>query len=637
MAMVQRRLVGARRVALLLAALGRVLCATLCQAQELAEPPSPHPRPAPASEAGPEDDVLNMDLEQLTRADVVVPAMDTVVTTVSRQESTVGRSPTAVFVITSEMIRRSAARTIPDVLRMAPGVQVARIDANKWAISIRGFNRRLSNKLLVQIDGRTVYAQSFSGVFWDMHDLVLEDIERIEVIRGPGATVWGANAVNGVINIITKRAEDTQGLLAVGGTGTEERGFSTLRYGGELGDDLHWRIYGKQFERDGGYFPGGSFDDWRQWRTGFRADWTPTECDTVTLQGDLFEGESGTFQIAPSASPPFATNLISDTVNRGQNYLLRWTCAYDDNSDWSLQAYYDEWDRKEPLATNAQKTFDVDFQRRLPVGSRHNVIMGAGFRDIDDRIVFLSAQGSVDPPVLSTELYSCFVQDEITVAEDRLYLTVGSKFEHNAFTGFEYQPSVRLLHLPSERESTWFSVSRAVRVPNRLEQHGTFDSLVSPSGPVFGRLSGSPALGAEDVLAVECGYRAQPSDSVSWDLATFYNNYTNLINSSPSGAPFFDPELGAVVVPVMNTNSLSADSYGAELSTVCHLNPEWRVTGAYSLLYVNVHGASSTAIEGASPHNQVYIRSSWDPRPDVESILLVAMWTTCPRSGCPAI
>ena len=218
-------------------------------------------------DADPLQDVLDLDLEQLSQAEVVVPAMQTVVSSVSRQESTVGRSPAAVFVITPEMIRRSGATNVPELLRMVPGVEVAHINSHGWAITARGFNLALASKLLVQIDGRAVYTQVFNGVFWDDQDVVLQDIERIEVIRGPGATVWGANAVNGIINIITKHADATQGTLLYVGVGTEEREFSTVRYGGQIGDDLHWRMYGKQFERDGLYDSiDGQFDDWRQER-----------------------------------------------------------------------------------------------------------------------------------------------------------------------------------------------------------------------------------------------------------------------------------------------------------------------------------------------------------------------------------
>ncbi|MEX2315629.1 MAG: TonB-dependent receptor [Pirellulales bacterium] len=596
-----------------------------------AQAPADSELPGPSNLDASEQDVLGMDLEQLATADVVVPAMDVAVSSVSRQESTIGRSPAAVFVITPEMIRRSSATTIPELLRMVPGIEVARIDANKWAISSRGFNSRFANDLLVQIDGRSVYVQSFGGVYWDTQDVVLQDIERIEVIRGPGATVWGANAVNGVINIITKRAKDTQGLLVVGGTGTEERGFSTVRYGGTNGDDLHWRVYGKQFERDGGYFPDAEFDDWRQGRGGFRADWTPTACDTLTLQGDFYEGVSGSGDDLVFSTPPFLRNVLSDSHVRGQNYLTRWTHVIDDDSDWSLQLYSDHYERVEAAAIEGQRTFDIDFQYRFPVADRHNVICGAGFRDIDDRF-FGSFTVEMIPAVRSTDLYSCFVQDEITLEEDRWYLIAGSKFEHNDFTGFEYQPSVRLLHLPSERESVWAAVSRAVRTPSRVEHNFLIHGASAPFVPVFVRITGDDAIVAEELLAFEIGYRAQPTDEFSWDLAAYYNNYEKLIGVVPSGGPFFQPGLGTII-PLTFANSLSADTYGAELTSTYKFNPKWQMTGSYSLLYMDVHAGDGDLAEGSSPHNQLYVRSSWTPRCDLEFDLIGRYVDSLPALG----
>ena len=286
-------------------------------------------RPTPAcrtqlpSPSASVDELIDMDLDQLSKVDVVVPAMETVVTSVSRQESTVGRSPTAIFVITQEMIHRSAANNIPDLLRMVPGVDVAQINADTWAISIRGFNGQYASKLLVQIDGRAVYSQLFNGVFWDVQDVPLQDVDRIEVIRGPGATVWGANAVNGVINIVTKRAADTQGLLVYTGGGSEERQFSTVRYGGQAGDDVYWRVYGKQFERDGGFFSDGAFDDWRQGRGGFRSEWTPSDNDIFTFQGDCYEGFSGQLSTQSFPTAPFVRDLLFDDRAFGQDVLIR--------------------------------------------------------------------------------------------------------------------------------------------------------------------------------------------------------------------------------------------------------------------------------------------------------------------------
>lgn len=580
-----------------------------------------------------EQDVLDMDLDQLSRADVVVPAMDTLVSTVTRQESTVGRSPAAIYVITQEMIQRSGALTIPDVLRMVPGVEVAQIDANKWAVSIRGFNGRVANKLLVQIDGRTVYTQSFSGVFWDMNDLVLQDIERIEVIRGSGAIVWGANAVNGVINIITKRAQDTQGLLVSSGTGTEERSLNIVRYGGQTGDDLYWRVYGKQFDRDQAYSPDTDFDDWRQGRGGFRADWMLSDCDALTVQGDFYEGDSGTFQTVPVPAPPFIVDLVGDTSVRGQNYLTRWTHAIDEDTEWGLQVFYDHWERGEPIGDNGQTTFDVDYQLRFPWGQNQHFVVGAGFRQIHDHILFDPRAGSVNPPFLTTRLYSCFIQDEITLDEDRWYLIAGSRFEHNDFSGFEYQPSVRMLFLPSERESVWAAVSRAVRTPNRIDQSLEFTTFLSPIGPTYAQFTGDDNVASEELLAFELGYRAQPTDDFSWDLVGFYNHYDNIIANVSAGAPFFDPSLGGFVIPFVAANIYKADSYGAELASTFQVNPNWQLSGSYSLLYLDIHAPPDNLIQGSSPNNEVYVRSSWNPSCDTEVDLIGRYVDNLPAIG----
>jgi iron complex outermembrane receptor protein len=559
------------------------------------------------------DKLLEMDIDQLSRVDVTAPMLAEEVTTVSRQPSTVGKSPAAVFVITEEMIRRSGATNIPDVLRMAPGVEVARIDANKWAISIRGFNNLYASKLLVQIDGRAVYSQFFSGVIWDIQDVVLQDVERIEVVRGPGATVWGANAVNGIINIITKSADRTQGVLLYGGTGTEERGFSTARYGGKIGDDLYWRVYGRQFERDGGYFPGDDFDDWRQARGGFRADWFATCDDQITLQGDIFDGDAGEAKFIPSATPPFGAVQVYDNHHFGENTIFHWAHVIDEDSDWAFRTYYDRYGRITPFVDLEQKTFDIDFQYRFPIGPCHNVICGAGYRHIDDHF-FGDFSLSLDPTERSTDLYSYFIQDEITLVEDEWYLTAGSKFEHNDFSGFEFQPSVRLLWLPSERESVWAAVSRAVQTPDRIDDDFTFHQLISagPPFPTFGRITGNRDQQAEDLLAFEMGYRSQPTDEFSWDLALFYNQYDDLVSTPIAGAPFLDFSIPAVIVPLTLGNGFSGDTYGAELASTWVVRPDWTLTGAYSLLYIDIQNGVGEGTEGSSPHNRVYLRSSWD-------------------------
>jgi iron complex outermembrane receptor protein len=598
--------------AVLRAVLTFLIGVSACAAQSLDQPESVSSADDMPSPGGSVDDLIDMDLDQLSNVDVLVPAMDTVVSTVSRQESTVGRSPAAVFVITPEMIRRSAANNIPDLLRMVPGLEVAQIDASQWAVSCRGFNGPFADKLLVQIDGRAIYSQMFSGVFWDGQDVPLEDIERIEVVRGPGATVWGSNAVNGVINIITKSAQDTQGLLVTGGTGTQYREFGTVRYGAKVGKDFAWRIYGKQFDRDLGSFPGEDqgFNDWRQARGGFRTDWEPGDSDVVTVQGDFYDGISGSFETQAITTPPFSRNLLHNNHISGENFLGRWTHTVDEDADWAFQAYYDHPVRDSPSIYDEMEIFDLDFQYHFLWEESHNVVCGAGYRHIDD--AFLGTFGfSMDPAHRNTDLFSYFIQDEIRLEEDRWYLVAGSKFEHNDFSGFEFQPSVRLLFLPSERESMWAAISRAVRTPNRLNENSLIHGSTTPFAPVFLEIRGDESIAAEELLAYELGYRAQPNDDFSWDLALFYNDYSNLIGVVPQGPPFFDPSVG-VIIPLAYANALSGDTYGAELASTYRVDPRWEVTGAYTLLYMDIHGPEGDVIQGSSPHNQVYLRSSWN-------------------------
>jgi len=577
------------------------------------------------------NDILSLadeSLESLSTRDVVVPAMDMEVSTVSRTESTVGRSPAAVFVVTNEMIRRSGARSVPDALRLVPGVNVARVSANRWVISVRGFNAVYANKLLVQIDGRSVYNPVFSGVYWDQQDLLLEDVERIEVIRGPGATVWGANAVNGVINIITKQARDTQGVFVEGGGGTEERGFGAFRYGGKVDDSLHYRFYGKWDERDGGWATPDAADDWRMGRGGFRVDWQPCECTTFTLQGDFYEGTSGwaynaALEPVPPAPPlpPFSpppyqlTGERSDQVPSGQNMLTRFSRKLSDESDWSIQLYWDRTERPDKSPNYTQyfqscSTFDLDFQHRFPLGHCHSVIWGFGYRNTQN-VTDGHFTISFDPPIRSFGISSYFIQDQITLSPDLLYLTLGSKFEHNDFSGFEFQPTARLLWTPSERQTAWASVSRAVRTPSRVDQDVTVNAPMGESIPMFIQTLGNPAVESEQLIAYEIGYRAQPSDAFWWDLAVFYNDYEDLVTAVP-GILFVDPLTGIPYYRNTYANAMRGDTYGFELGGTYQVNPCWKLSSGYSFLVIDLQGVGSANVEGESPRNQVYLQSGWD-------------------------
>lgn len=550
-----------------------------------------------------------MSLEEILNVSV----MNTPVSSVTRSESTVGESPAAVSVITQEMIRRSGATSIPELLRMVPGVNVARLSSNQWVVSIRGFDNALANKLLVQVDGRTVYSPIQAGVFWDTVDYPLEDIERIEVIRGPGGTVWGANAVNGVINIITKSAKETHGGLVSGGGGTEERGFATFRFGGQLGDNLHYRVYGKWFERDSSFsIVDLAHDDWRSARSGFRLDWTPATEDTVTFQGDWFSVVSG-------RSP------VTDTESRGVDVLARWTHDLGNNSNWRLQTYYD---RFQQVSRNggirfATDTFDVDFQHQFAVGQAQRLIYGFGYR-LQKILVHGLEMDGIAPSMLARiddepTLLSAFVEDEIKIIDDRLLLILGSKFEHNEFTGFEFQPSGRLLWTPSKKQSVWLAVSRAVRTPDILED--SFD-LRSPVTSLLPNRS----LRSEEVIAYEFGYRAQATDRLSFGTALFYNDYDRL-----SVVSLLPPASGNQAAPLQFTNGMEGETYGVEITANWKPTSWWTLYGAYSYLKLNLHADQKVPLplrptaelpEKQSPQNHFYIRSAFDLPGNVEFDLI---------------
>jgi len=587
----------------------------------------------PATPQGGNKKILDMDIDQLSKVNVtekpnaVGPmSMNTEVTSVNKQESTVGHSPAAVFVITQDMIRRSGYNTIPDLLRLVPGLEVARIDAHTWAITSRGFNGRFANKLLVLIDGRTVYTPMFSGVQWDVQDLLLEDVDRIEVIRGPGSTLWGANAVNGVVNIITKKAKDTQGALVTYGGGSEDLALGGVRYGGHNDEGVSWRVYGKQFERTGGVAtdPLGAFDSWRMGRGGFRMDWEPDphQGNNLTIQGDFYGGNEGFSALEPIPVRPFSTVPVDDEGVTGENVLARWTHIIDDESDWSLQSYFDRAYRTEPGWMENIYTFDTEFQHRFPLGQRHHVIWGMDYRQVHGAAVGTPYFLDFLPRESTTNLLSGFVQDEITLVEDRLAFVVGTKLEHNDFTGFEYQPTGRLLYTPDKQHTVWGAISRAVRTPALFDDDG---SMTRPRAPLypdnpfspyyFARLLGSGSFQSEDLMAYEVGYRAQPHERFAWDIALFYNVYENL--ESWQRGQFYIDAFGNIIVPYTRGNGTRGETYGLELTGQLTVRQGWRLSAWYSFCQMQLHTLPGVSygveyLEGDSPRNQARLISSWD-------------------------
>jgi len=549
------------------------------------------------------DDLLDMSIEEL---------MDIEVTTVSRKGDTLFKSPAAVTVITSEDIRRSGHQSIPEVLRMVPGIHVAKIDSNKWAITARGFNDRYAQKLLVLIDGRTVHTPLFSGVYWDVQDLMLEDVERIEVVKGPGGTLWGANAVNGIINIITKNAKDTQGNLLTAGAGTEEKAFSSLRHGGKLGENAYYRVYAKYFNRDEALYPNGDNANDRSdaLREGFRIDWDKSDQDHITLQGDFYDGHSAMRTNVTSATSNF--QLDDNTDVRGWNILTRWQRKYSETSDMSLQFYYDRTERYNVQLGESRDTFDIDFQRRFQLADDHNLIWGLGYRHTGDNIENKYTI-SFDPSSYNEELFTGFVQDEITIVDDLLKFIVGTKIENNDYTGCEFQPSARLLWTPNERNTIWASFTRAGSTPSRTYTHMTNKFLTA--GPASRQLTGSDHLKSQEVKSYELGYRVKAKDNLFLDFSLFYNEYDHLYaqqNNPTAFATVFD-------------DKLYGETYGTEVAAHWQVNKNWKLSGGYSFLKMKLHTQSSstnTTIaarkENEAPSNMFHLNSQLNLNDNIE-------------------
>jgi iron complex outermembrane receptor protein len=508
---------------------------------------------------------------------------------------------------------------------MAPGLDVARASSRQWAISSRGFNSVFADKLLVLMDGRTLYTPMFSGVFWEETDTVLEDLDRSEVIRGPGATMWGANAVNGVINFMTKNAKDTQGLLLSSGGGIEERGFGTVRYGGQLGANAHYRVYGKysnhdEFTQTSG---AGAADAWWMSQEGFRVDWAPSDVNRLTFQGDYYCGDLGGKVRLHSFSPPGMYSQEFRGQAQGANFLSRWTHKFASESELSIQTYYDRTDRRFGIGGEVRDTFDLDWQHRFRRGERHELVWGGSYRYSVDDLTTSDDFGTRDPRV-GLQLFSGFIQDEFTLVPEKLHLMVGTKIEHNDFTGLEVQPSGRLAWTPNERHTVWGAVSRAVRTPART--HCDFMFYAEPPASLapfpFQTLIpgwGNPEFDSEEVRAYEIGHRAQPHVRLTLDMALFYNEYDRLYNVvtlqpelrfGSAGEPY-------LYLPITIDNNLFGETYGAEVTATWQPLDSWRLRASYSFLRMNLHRKTdilpvTEGEEGGSPRNQAFFGSDVD-------------------------
>jgi iron complex outermembrane recepter protein len=577
------------------------------------------------------NNLADLSLEQLMSIEVYSAA---------KKKQRLSDSAAAVYVLTQDDIRRSGVTTIPEALRLVPGVEVGRISSNTWAITIRGFNERFANKLLVLIDGRSVYTPLFAGVYWDVQDVVLEDVDRIEVIRGPGGTLWGANAVNGVINIITKSAKDTQGVLVSGGAGTEETGFTTARYGAEIAPHTYARVYTKYFERDSfestraGNQGHDASDNWWQGRGGFRVDWDPGDADALTVQGDVYGGDSDSFSGQAAPPPDFAVSGPESPGVIGGNVLARWTHRLAGGSETQLQGYFDRTDRdsRPPTIDEHRNAADLDFQHRIQLWKNHDVVWGLGYRAVWDDLPG-SFSLSFDPQKRTVHLFSGFVQDEMAFFDDRLRLTLGTKLEHNSYSGVEVQPNARALLKISDNQSLWGAISRAVRTPSRSENDIRITSAVIPAGtpgtpcetsplPCYVTFFGDHGFNAEKLIAFELGYRAQVRENLSFDVTGFYNLYDGLRTVVPDPSRAFvetDPAPIHSVIPLFVANGLEADTWGFEAVADWRPLDFWTLRSGYTYFDMDLNFSATSQgdpvsgfAKGSSPKNRVFVRSLLD-------------------------
>ncbi len=550
-----------------------------------------------------------MDLEQLMKVEV---------TTASKKAQPLFDVPAAVSVISAEDIKRMGVRNIPDLLRMVPGMDVSQVTASRYAISARGFNFEYANKLLVLVDGRSVYEPLFSGVFWDAHDLPLDNINRIEVIRGPGGTIWGSNAVNGVINIITKKSANTQGGYAQVGAGSQDKLIGSARYGGKFGKDGSFRVFGQYRDEAPTLTPSGgdNLDGWTGRSVGFRADWGPATSQMMVeagAYGNVLDHPAD----RPSLTPPFNVQVPFTEHATGSYVNATWQKTWNSGSKTTVQGYFDRSNRDMHEIYEARDTYNLDVANQVALG-KNSIVYGAGYRTNQDRTIATSIV-SFTPADARQDLYNLFIQDEASIdAKDKL--TLGLKAEHNQFSGWELQPNARLAHKFDANRMGWLAVSRAVRTPNRSDDDATINAEVVPTPqnlPGLVQFENSD-ISSEALVAYEAGYRVNFKEKLLVDTSAFYNDYTNL-RSTEQLAPFFDPSpVPHLVLPFRYINGLKARTAGLEVEARYHPGGAWSFGGAYAYLSRRFrHDAGSmtdfqTDID-VTPRNMANVYASYQP------------------------
>ncbi len=519
------------------------------------------------------EDLRDLSIEQLAQIEV---------RSASKQAEPISRAPTSIFVITGNDILRSAATSLPEALRLAPNLQVQQLDARQFAITSRGFNgAESSNKLLVLIDGRSVYTTLHSGVFWELHSPLLEDIGQIEVISGPGGTLYGPNAVNGIVSVATRDARETQGGLVRGTAGPRDRTLA-LRYGAGLGNSGAVRVYANGLDRED--MPAGPAPDNEDgitgWQAGFRADFGGAS-DHFTVQGDIFDTD---------------VDLLPGDGDRGHNLLARWTRSFSGEDKLQVQAYYDDYRRRFTLVTDALETFDLEAQLNARMGT-HDIVLGGGVRTTRDKFINNLNGFHLEPQSRRLWILNAFAQDRMALTP-KLDLIAGLKLERSTFSGVQLLPNLRLAWRPSDRATWWGSVSRAVRTPSRIDRQLVFLPL----------LAEATNFESEKLIAFEAGYRGQPGASTTLSVSLFYNLYDDIRTTEFTGDP----------LPIRLQNSLEGRTYGAEAWLTHQISSRWRLSlGAAALnkdfrLENGAVDLANRASLGADPDYQAIVRSQID-------------------------
>lgn len=568
--------------------------------------------------------LLDMSLEELLNVEV---------SSVSKKVEKQADAAAAVYVLTTEDIRRSGCTSLPDVLRTVPGLQVAQVNAHSWAVTSRGFNGEYAAKLLVLIDGRSVYTPLFSGVYWNVTDLPSDDIEQIEVVRGPGATLWGANAVNGVINIITKNSKETQGAKLSAAGGAQERGLISGWFGRRLGTTGSFRVSAKYHNRGPAAMASGmpaTPDGWDLFRGAYRVDWTPTKRDALCVTGDLYQGKFDMAYNAPRFETPYVKLLLKDSPMSGCSILSRWTRQYSEQSQSALQVYYDYYQRNELVINERRRTLDANYQHSFSPAAAIGVVAGFGYRRTTDAVdstdfAWLTTQRRVD------NVFSAFVQGDYSW-RNLARVTVGTKIEHNDYSGLEVQPNVRVMVHPARKHTLWAAISRALRTPSRADHTVRIVASVIPplslsnpgALPLAVIWSGDASMVSEKLIAYETGYRLMPTDQISLDLTAFYNDYKDLRAGTfqtpePVGLP---PKY--VALPVTANNKLAGRTIGFESAFDWMPARTVRFTGSYSYFDLQTYAGSDllqgvlNGGEGSAPRHQISLRSRLDPTDRIE-------------------